>query len=43
LIIQQVLPEVSHGFQCSRDILVTVDNGRGTYREVAGGGDAGVA
>lgn len=34
---------ISHGSQCSRDILVVVDDGRGTHCEVAGSGDSGVA
>jgi hypothetical protein len=43
LIIQQVTPDVLHELQCSRDILVTVDDGCGTNRDVAGRGDSGVA
>jgi hypothetical protein len=42
--VDQDTPDViSHGSQCSRDILVTADDGCGTYRETAGRGDSGVA
>jgi hypothetical protein len=43
IVCRHILVVMSHGSECSRDILVTVDDGCGTYRETAGRGDAGVA
>src|ERR1700753_2282912 len=43
VIVHQDTPDIIHGSQCSRDILVTADDGCGTYRKTPGGGNTGLA